>query len=78
MYSSFGKTYYLSFSDLDSAARQYKPVKTGYEKIRVKTASGKSFTVRSCEICYKYFKERIKLEIPKENLIGFGVDSLKK
>jgi len=78
VYSSFGKTYYLSFSDLDSAARQYKPGKTGYEKIRVKTASGKSFTVRSREICYKYFKERIKSEIPKENLIGFGGDSLKK
>ena len=70
VYSSF----YLSFSDLDSAARQYKPGKPGCEKIRVKTASGKSFTVKSREICYKYFKERIKSEIPTEKLVGFGVE----
>lgn len=77
VYSSFGKTCYLNFSDIDSATRKCSTGKTRREKIIVRTTSGKQFTVESGEICYKYFKERIKSQIPKEKLFGFGMDNNK-
>lgn len=77
VYSSFGRTCYFTFSDINSAIRKCKTGKTRREEIIIKTDSGKQFKVKSGEICYKYFKERIKSQIPKEKLFGFGMDNNK-
>ena len=70
----FTKPYTITINEIVLAKRKLLigfHKKQVSEKIIVKTASGKKFTVDQIEISYERFLKKILAEVPHERLIGF-------
>ena len=67
----FGAPYTFTFSEIVSAVRQVKKNQIKYERLVIKTANKKRFTVECSFISYERFERKIKSSVSDEYLFGF-------